>query len=114
MHLNEFSSGIDSARGHVLKLKGNDVDIASKLSHTVKIVVRGRRFYIRDLPGWCIRVRRESVDPVSHLPRLDREHPAKLAAAKNADRRSWRDKSTHAPRRNACPPLQAGEIELED
>ena len=51
---------------------------------------------IGDLPGRGIVVRRQDPDSVAHPARGNREHPAQLTAAQDADHGTWRDDCTHS------------------
>src|SRR3954447_20413854 len=95
MHGRKFGRGLDGRGGNVLKFKCYYVDTRRKRANSIEVLVRSSRFIVGDLAGRRVRIRRECMDAVGHLPRLDGEHTAQLAAAKDTDRRAWKNDPRH-------------------
>ena len=76
---------LDRKRRDVLKLECQHVNVFSKLSDGIEIVIRRGDFNVGNLTGGSIRFRRKRVHPVAHLPRGDGKHPAQLTATEDAD-----------------------------
>ena len=82
-------------RRHVLELERDDVDAGGELADPVEIVVRRLHFDVGDLPGRRVVLGRERVHAIAEAPGGHREHPAKLAAAEHANRRSGENRGNH-------------------
>ena len=76
---------------HVLEFERDHVDVASKRTQRIEIVVGRGDLDIRHLTGWGVVVGRERVNAVPHLPGRDREHAAQLTAAEDAEGGARRD-----------------------
>ena len=82
----EFLQVTDRTDIDVLELEGDDVAAAPQLFDRRKVVVGCDDLIVGNLPARRVLVRIERYDVVSHPLRIEREHPAELAAANHADR----------------------------
>ena len=83
---------------HVLELERDYVDRACELLDPIGIEIVGVDLTIRDLPGGRVLAGRERRDAVAQTASREREHPAELSTAQNAEPCARCDHCTHRAR----------------
>ena len=84
--------------GDVLELEGDDADALGEIGETFFIEIISDGFDISDLASGRVRVGRINRDTIAELARGDGQHPAKLAAAEDADGGAGEDGKVHGRR----------------
>src|SRR5258706_770764 len=86
--------GVEGLRGRVLELRGDRRAGARELVERSRVGVRGAQMAGGEFRGGRGVVGIEDRDAIAERARGDREHPAELASADEAERRPWTDHRT--------------------